>query len=680
MKGKTMTPPTRELLVADYVAAQKIYSTAPPAIIGRFTLSQQQAEALPLSLNEIYQTAQDAIAEMPAKAQIWARTFGMLSVNVALSSVESSFSFDNVTDFKPAGIAEIATTQKQLVTDTFYATEIDGALAYILANDQPVKTEMALIQALHLLDAAIVTGQYDAQMPLLLSADSEELSKLKADNPDVFLRLYGNSRNRADNPLTLGTVVPSTMLERSGISTQSFSAMPAISVPAVNGHVVQSREKANFIGITTAKRPHVGHGFLLLKALAEAGQSEKVLVELNDQGPRVARALAVLAKQYDEPLEQIAQRVSDGEIKISEVERAYRARASVDQPPDYPDFSLKQSNDYYRTVLSGLMPEQTVIVADSELPSVKPGLDNMSASKSLFNKNSGMTLLRNGEGKAVVTVNEGRLSVAGILATLSTKYELRLVDSPPPLSVNERAIFSDCGLSLDQTPGMGVMIDFTVSSATAGDTILIDELTKMADGKPERVLPALRAVLNNAYFLPSDAKSLSPNFASKQVVIDAYKRALLAGIPYKEVYKPMKFVDITRQLFKGLFLPSDMHDVKGKPTYQEVQAALKVAPVLSESFSDELLQEVLSKEFEGVIPKGYLSEADRKLIQALRSGKPDVMSKLLLQLAEECPTSFAAVCSGSEMERIAQAMGYSTDDMSAFIAKIKTQKGVYKLQ
>ncbi len=681
---------SNQYIQTDYERAKTFYSLAPPTYVGRFTMAQENAQTLPISLEAVYETVFEAIRQEPGRAQAWAKTFGTLSVMVALDDSSSAFQFANSTDFKPPNAAEIATSRGRSLSETLYAPEIDASTTFLLANDTPVTAEMTLIQALHMVDTALVTSQFDGAFPLVLSGTTEELTKLRADFPETLLRSYGNVRQMKSVLTLLGTVVPTSVLEKSGIATSPLNALPK-SIAEVQPQKTElcEREPAAFVGITTAKKPHIGHGFLLAKAMAEVGAAGKILVEFNDRGPRVVQALANLATTTGDSLAVVADKVSTGSIGYSEIEAAYKSRGSTDVPEIPPDFNLAAPNAYYRELLQQIMPPDFLVdsIADSELGVMQPNLEVCASYLSLFD-GAGMALLKGANDKAMVAEQTGSLTVGGLLAVLSTRYSLTLVDSPAPLSAVERKIFKDIGLEIAQSSGVGVMIDFGVASGTNGNTVKLDDLLQIIDaerGKAQLLLPAIRLLMNDSCFLPSDGGSVSPNFASAEALVASFNVALtkVAAMDnaYELLYEPLQLKDIKRELVQDLLAPL-MPDgpQKGKPTFAEVKTILDYLPSLQQRFSDKFLKKLDAElPSDKVIPKIFLEENDRQIIQALRSGTPDKVIGMLLELAEQMPDQFETIVNQSKLQDIAQTMGYDSSDMVNFLRKLAKVKGVYRI-
>src|SRR5258708_5410745 len=252
--------------------AKDLYVDGKSEYIGRLVMSQMDASSLPIPLENVYKPAINSLKDNSDKAENFARSFGELSVNVALNNQETSFSLVSEKQYPPGDIAQIATARKFNIHQLFSAPEVDSAYIYLLSTDIDMKPELALIQTLHLLDYAIITKQFDGNMPIVRGISLEELRKLQTDNPSVFLRTYGNVRHLADVPFVLGTVIPINIVERSKLSlTKLFGKSSDMTSPSPD--IEQYREPATTIGITTAKQPHIGHGFLLTKAIAEAGKN-----------------------------------------------------------------------------------------------------------------------------------------------------------------------------------------------------------------------------------------------------------------------------------------------------------------------------------------------------------------------------------------------------------------------
>lgn len=280
---------------AEYLRIKPLYSEVVPQYIGTLVLSQESAGSVPLDLDEIYGVAVDNLAVDRRRADAFARAYGALSICVALDNAETSFDLVPRGKYLRRRYAEVQTVPTIGLKDTLRSSETDAQFTYILANsNEPQAVEMSLIQALHLLDLAVVTDQFDSTLPNVRQMGVDELLELRQRFPEMYIRTYGNVRGLRNVPLILGTVLSTAKLEKNNIETFALDTAKTIKgeVAPVNE---TKREQAAFVGITTAKRPHIGHALLVVKAIADS-PSGSVLIELNDQGPRVERQLQHLLK------------------------------------------------------------------------------------------------------------------------------------------------------------------------------------------------------------------------------------------------------------------------------------------------------------------------------------------------------------------------------------------------
>lgn len=677
-----------KLVQEDYSRARQFYSSGPPDLIGRSVLSRQDAAELPLDLDRIIGTAVEAARQNPARARQHAKTFGALSVNLALNGQPTSFSFDRVDSFAPPGIVEIATKPTHSLAEMFRSSELDSPTTYLLMSDGLVPIEMGLIQALHMIDTAIVTGQFDGLQPLIRAASLVDLAELRAKFSDeVFLRTYGNIRGSRSAPRVLGSVVPTNLLERSGVNTLSLVKPAGSSNKAAGREVINiERPTAVFMGITTAKTPHIGHGFLMVKSLAEAGANGRVVIELNDSGPRVDRAIVALAADKGITLQEAAEAVSSSKITLNEVEAAYRKRGDLRVPPDMPGYALSQPNAYYRNLLTSLQPigAKIVTIADSELPDLLSDLRANPGFKSMLG--GGMGILEGAKDSALLIEKRGAPTIAGILGALSTRYALKLMGIPPPLTQGEREIFKSAGLAVDITPGVGVMIDFEVGSGTKGNSLPLNTLvayTETIGLSPRLVLPALRLMMNRGLFMPVEDESPSLNFASQAAAMEAFVSAVQTVSqmenPEALLFEPLKLRDAKRDLTRSLLAPLVDFGLKPKPSPAQARMAMATLPNLRQLLSPKLVDYADNTFDDGVIPKTHISEADRNILQSLTNPVPDKAIGILLDLAAKYPRALEVLVANSDLPTAMLAMGYQADHSVQFLTKIKSLRGVFKV-
>ncbi|HVO86866.1 MAG TPA: hypothetical protein VMT23_04075 [Candidatus Binatia bacterium] len=673
-------------------SAERFYSPDKPRLIGRLVLAQTDVVELPLDLDMIYQRTFESLQKSPNKATEWARTYGQLSVGAALDGQPTGFQLDAAAGFRPPRFAELQTARRYPLGSSLAATETDSDTAFVICDDGAERVEMSLIKALHMLDFAIVKGLLDPRMetdlPLVVAASPDELWKLAYDK-GIDLRPYGNVRKMSDAPSVLGTVVPTSVLESSGITTYSLGGLRLRLVNPQNTLTVGERPKASAIGITTAKRPHLGHGFLLAKALSHNGDNEPVIVELNDHGPRVAQMVAALAKMKNLSLTEAVSMISSGQATIEEVEEAYRLRDSVPSSPQLPlDFSLKANNDYYRQLLAKLSQEDSQIetISNGELyDSLSDNLFGLSGALRLFG-NSGMSMLGNTKtDQSVVIESAGRLTVVGIAAALCTKYALKFVDSPKSVDVNGQKVFTANGIEIDQVPGTGVLVDFEVASGTKGNAVPIDRLIERLEGSglsAQDLLPVLRLMLDNAYFMEGDGGSLNPNYASVEASLRLFDKAAAqyaqdSGLV--DLKKPLNLskvgFTVARQTLATICGQISKSGRSSVGDWRKILAGLPELPVSPELLALVSDQSRLNEE---AVPKPIMKDPGNiKTLQDFRSPKLAFVSDVLGRIAGEDLQRFCRTIEGTAFKDMMEAMGYEPEAAVPFCASLKNQKEIY---
>lgn len=670
------------VLASEYDRAGSLYSSRPVEYRGNLVVSQADAACLPLDIGKIYQNTADEIASKPREAGSFAKTFGAVRVQLALDGAPTQFVLEQDGTYAKDPRTEIGTLAVRSLEDTLRADEVDGRVAYVLASDgQNQSVEISLVQALHMIDTAMVTGQYTAELPLIRVATTEEIVTLKQSNPEVFLRTYGNVRKLRDVPLLLGCVVDTSALEASGVTTSSL-ARPRASVEQPSRERISvAREKMAFVGITTAKKPHIGHGFLLAKAIADSPNGQ-VLVELNDQGPRVESMLVQLANSLGTSIEDAAKQVTEGAVPIDLVESCYQARDAMTTDVNTP-YALTANNAYYRELLA-LMQAPNIpfsTIANSEMGDLMQDVATLPGYRRLFSEDSGMSILTSDPGIAMPIEKYGKPTLPGAMAQLGGRYTLTLVDSPPSLSKQELAIVAGNGMELEQSSGCGLLLDFASASGTNGRSIALESL--IGNETPAGAeLAAIRKVMDEAYFFVSETGSLCPNFASNEAFLAAYAKNLEQveeGDIEAILRRPIVFKNVKKQLFQELLAQTYEFPVKGRVSAGEVCSLLQQFPVLAGRLPGRVVAEAANASPELSIRKNILCDKTQKKIQLLRSADPLNIVELVRLSCEKEGMFLSSYLEGTELGQALSYMGYRGGSTMETLDKIAQAKGVFKI-
>jgi hypothetical protein len=685
-----MSDQTSEILRRDYEYARSLYALQEASFIGRLAIGLDDCNG-PINLSQVYERVNETLEEDAFSTKSWASTFGPLSINVDLTGRPTSFDLVPAKSYAPKGVSEIATSPVNRLGNIFNAADNDGSFAYLLVdNGEPSSIEMALVQALHMVDTAIVTNQYSDQAPLIRLIAPEDLMDLKAEYPDVFIRQYGNVRNLSNVPHILGSVVSVEVLEKSNIPTRVLNCVSndsssdlVSSLPIeFNSGNYPNKDQSAFVGITTAKLPHLGHGFLIVKAMAE---NMPVVIELNDQGPRVELAIARLADQRAITVDEAASLVSNGDIDILELQSAYKSRSEVEASIEVPDFKLTAPNAYYRYLIESISPPNLGLstIANSELSSHISLLRQNPAYRSLFGE-GGMGIILGENDPAVVVETKSKLTAAGILAALATTQNLVLVDSPPIVSSRDRRVFSKVGLEMSQGAGSGILIDGQVSSGTNGGTVLLQDLLGRLNTmgiNSDLLLPTIRLMMDSTYCLPGEEGSICPNFASAEAVSEAFDRAVdklqTMNDPFSVLTKPITHKNMSKSLLRSTVddIYSQVPD-KGRITAEEVKLLVNRFSLLGSRLSQNLLNYVLTPDSQ-TIPKNLLSDQDRATLTMFRSGSPQPFSLFLADQMEADQVFSGELLSTSELGIALQSMGYNVQSSPSILRIISKAKGLY---
>lgn len=685
-----------EVLIQNQEKAEELYSSLPPSLIGRFKLSLASSEKLPIDLGEVYGVVNEQIESRQTESLQWARTFGALSVNTALDNSNTSFAFESPTKFQDKTQTEISTLAKYTLKDHFSMQEQDTPVAYLIAQraDKPIATQFALIQALHLVDTSIVTDQFQPELPLVRVVDISELLELKQKFPETFLRLYGNKRNVPEAPQIIGSVVSTSILETSGINTESIEETAQNKeqedrYTSANFSPNPNQPKASFVGITTAKRPHIGHSFLIAKAIAES-ETKEVVIELNDQGPRVDAAICKIAESLDITLEEAAARVTGDEVSFNEIEDAYKSRGDIKPQTKLPAYSLTSANSYYKKILEDLKPAnvQFIYSADSELEPYYKNLRNNQGYKTLFSDN-GMSVMAGLNSPAVLIKSGGKLEVPGIISALASKFNLKLVDSPPPLTKREQKTLNFNNIAVEQNSGSGMMIDFEIVSGSNGKGILIDSVMELFDETQldkTLFLPAIRQVMDDGFAFEGEKGSFCTNFASQEAFQEAFLDAVcrIKELPNPEeiLNKKITYKNVLKEMLKEITAPVySSQKSQGRISIKEVQSLLEIFPVLEAMLSISLVEYVDRAKDDSAInvPRNIKTEEDDHLISVIRSTNPEKLTNLI---AEQSKTDYrfaSTVMSDTNLGMAIQKMGYNIDDLPDALNKVAAAKGLFKI-
>jgi len=655
-----------------------LYGEGPVLYVGNFVMARETARSMPIDLVETYEPAVDALASDRDKAIKFAQRFGKLSINVALDGAPTSFTLQPNNSYTQPDTAPIKTVAKYLPSNMFRAEEQDAKYSYLIFDETPMTVELGLIQALHMLDYAIVSDQFDGKMPLFRAIDYDQLAKLQSKHSDVFVRTYGNVRGLAEAPQILGTVIPTAILEKSGLELPGFEA--AASADTLRAVALSpQRESAVVVGITTAKRPHIGHGFLLTKAIAEAGEQGQVIVELNDLGPRVARAVSALASQLGITVEQTLEAIMHAEVAPSALETAYKSRANFDETDLPPDFALTANNAVYERLLAQFSPETSTITPIANSSRAMKGLLSTlfknPAAQPLFG-NKDMVLL--GKEKATVIAQYGKPTMAGIIGALASGYQVNMVDSPLPLDRNQAQIFEAAAIPIQQTEGIGLSIGFGVASGTGGEAPSLQAFLSSLGPEATVLAPKiLRVVLNEAVFVQGNGKSLNPNYASSRVLLQKLQAALNIDPVEVDIYKPFEFKKITREVAKSL-TPYDEEGGlanKGKITPAEISQLINSLPAISGYLSSRLMNFSLESP---VVPKNMISQRDANILNKIRTADPQTIFSLTRQSLVANPDMIQALAD-TKLAVVMAKMGYDLADALVFLELLEKAGDVYVL-
>lgn len=672
-----------------YAEAAIYYDKRPP----RYKATVRIAPAAgSIALDLLYSSMQEAYEREPGKVKDFALTYGKLRVGTELADSATKVEIKPDNDYDN-DFMEIRTTNERALSQVFTYPEQDSPFTYVLASGA-AKTEMQIIKALHMFDAALVTGQLTTELPSVAYADDELLLELKQRYPSVFVRTYGNVRSITDAPDILGAVMPTGLLDMGGYILDRLPIKDTEEAEKESRErILYAPQDANnaLIGITSAKTPHAGHLFLLATAMAGPNPAETVTIELNDTGPRVAAAIEYMAKMKGGEFADVAKEVASGAVSRSEVEQAYVNRDTSSDPAALPEgFALTDSNNYYRGLFQAIAPSgcRIDLLADSD---VLPGaLSQRSGYLPLYD---GSTAVLKGESGAIVVVQEDKLTVNGLFAALIKQSgSSSVVDSPPLYNRKQLKVLEENGIPVTQRSGSAVKINFIDASGSKGGSISIDECMDLVVSMgltPDKLLEVIRCVLNRSVLVKSDYGSLCPNFSSteflKQRIIEAAEDIQNGKVV--ELQKPISVAAGPVQYAKGISsaigFPEDKNGLK--LGMEQVLMAYRSMPVLNSMLSGKLL-EYIADPMNVTMRKDKISPSDREILMGLATGNPKVVSRVLLSQLDQdqaTGTTFGKdLISGTQLGASLEYMGYETDDVGVLKEMFGTlsssnNRGVY---
>lgn len=653
------------------------YSPRPPKYKTTLSIGLEDAKG-PIPLDNIYNAFDEAYSQDPPKAQDFASTYGKLRVGTRLSAGPTIAEIKGLDEFDNY-FAELSTSTPQGLDTVFSYPDIDSEVTYVLSMDESL-TELQVIKALHMVDAALVTNLYKSgELPVIALADPDTIIRLRTENSGIMLRTYGNVRSIEGAPNILGLVMPTSALESSGVLLKQLpnATKKVTQSPQIEYLQVEELKQA-LIGITSAKRPHIGHAFLIAKALSVA---KEVVVELNDRGPRVAAAVQSIANILGTSFEQAEGLITSGQIGLDQIEQAYRCRDVNCVPPELSsEFALTQPNAYYQTLLSQIDPKPGSIKTQSDSGLVVV-LNDLSGYSELYD---GSVSVISDDERSMIVKNAGVITVRGLYAALIKNLSSPvLVDSPPLFSKEELRILAQNGIKIETTEGSGLKLDFMVASGTKGDSLPIDEcLTILADiDLPSHLLiPVVRKMISSTVLVKSSDGSFCPNFANIEIVRQRFEQEancmkqqlnaggnveLLAG-----VYEEIKLKSASRVFASSVIskLGFDTSKPPSKLDFMSVRTLLRYAPVLEGLISDKLANFLeANPDDQGSIRKDMPSDADRKLLLGIVSCNPESLLLLLIKQIEydiTRSTEYAYdLLKGTRLAETMTYMGYDTSNV-----------------
>lgn len=669
------------VIAAEYARARDFYSPVEPTYQAQLTLGQEDARILPINLTDMYRLMSEQIDMNPDIARSYARTFGATRVLLALDNTRTNFKFTKYGS-QPKATAEISTQAQCQLGDIVCAEEIDCPITYILTDSGNLQTvEMSLVQAMHMVDTAMATRLCDTATSLVRKADIDTLLELKAKCPEILLRTYGNVRRLSGVPTVLGTVIQTSLLERSGVETDALS-LPGSPEKLSKEAVSRERIRASFVGVTTAKPPHIGHGLLLAKAIADSPNG-KVLVELNDQGPRVEQMISTLASDRGLTIDEAITAVSTGVIPLDEIETSYKNRKGAPTLAPGSRYGLEPCNTYYRELLGklGVPGTEILTLANSEMGDLEDGVRNSAGYEQLFS-GVGMDILRDQGGNAMVTRSAGKTTLQGMMAQLAFGYDLKLVDSPPALTKQELSILEDNGIGLESGMGCGLLLDFSSASGTNGRSISLESLFRT--GLPQGALiAAIRKVMDGSTFFVSETGSLCPNFSDNKIFLQRLEKELAVldeGQITNIVRRPIQYIDVRKRLVTELLQSVyQTFPVEGKVKAGEICKLLDLFPILAKRLPGKVIARAANLASDLSLPKNLLTAESQKLLQSIRRLDAQVLCVLLRSSCEDEGMYLSNYLQNTELQDIISQMGYIGGSTMNAVEKVLTARGVFKI-
>ena len=440
----------------------------------------------------------ETMGQNPSTALGWSRNWGLTRVYIGFDEIlKSSFSLKKQTNIK------LSTTK--LIKPEALLSNYENKGGYkIVLNNEAITFEGFVIQIQRMVDELVLSIFNKNRKNSLKSDDDLYLESVysvlncgieflydSAENivnsfsveSGVFVRLYGNVNGLGKVPKVIGSV-NTTVYHYSSEETNLIRLICSKnSAETIYRHQIEinlpRKDLVVICGISSIKRPHVGHYLMLCFSDYIRGHfnNASISIEANDYGPRIIGTIATTSLRLKKSVTETLNYYFSPNVSASEIERDYLNRLS--QGRVYDEVKEKVANNFLLNIPSLYTYLEEMVLTTG-----------FSSAKITKNTTSIAYLLLGQVFKAVSLWSDFGLEYLDFGGRiLLTKYEdiytadyCRLATI---MSQNSRCIYVDCGESISRTKNTafkndgrlqtrgGCYIGFRsqISSSTSGNVV-----------------------------------------------------------------------------------------------------------------------------------------------------------------------------------------------------------------
>jgi len=504
----------------------------------------------------------------------WASNWGQTRVTVHAQKNLSFHFMDRLSN--EAKSYEFLTTKKLIEPGTYFCSPPDEQHSkyQILLNDAPVKIEGAILQAERMMDELvwyvcsknIEVGMSESESYRAALTDvgengfsyryvsSEEILRLKQNNPDIAVRIYGDFLNKGTVPQIVGAVCPTGI----GLSspTHKIGELPIArnnrveEAGRINKEIINNQLPFVAMGITLAKRPHVGHMLLagIVSATSRSLGGAPICIDGNDLGPRINATIKYGARQLDVSVGQVIQDITDGLINTETIEQWYRNRRGVNDRTIMQDSKIEKQLSLtrqaeealvtFRKFFQGTGVSVNILLESQTLGETSRFVDvgdNRWSGTGFGYVNTGNKLIileREGDPSSEVV----RAAFICSSAELLNRGRVYFVDSDPALKDVSHIYALANGQEVTQVSGTAIGFNFKIASGTDGDSIPLDDFLRWYEEKypDSAVVEDITYLVHTRYQVLSSNKMSFLNYRNKEAFLTDVQASHEERIKFKE--------------------------------------------------------------------------------------------------------------------------------------------------